>query len=322
MKAAVLHHFGQAPRFEDFPDPIPAAGQLLVYVKAVVLENVDKATAMGAHYASQQLFPSLPAVVGHGGIGALEDGRLVGFGGVKPPYGAIAEKVVIPQGYFVPIPDGVDAITAAAYPASALTALLPLKWGAQLRPGETVLVNGATGVSGKLAVQIAKLLGAGRVVGTGRNEQSMARLKEFGADAVIDLKLPDQQLAEAFTRAAGQGYNVILDFVWGHPTEVLIKTLVPKELGFARGQVRLVQVGEMAGPSIVLPASALRTSGLEITGAGAGLSPEAIAEGTALAWKFILEKKISMDIEQVALKDIQEIWQRTDFQGRRMVVVP
>lgn len=78
----------------------------------------------------------------------------------------------------------------------------------------------------------------------------------------------------------------------------------------------------MAGPSIVLPASALRTSGLEITGAGAGLSPEAIAEGTALAWKFILEKKISMDIEQVALKDIQEIWQRTDFQGRRMVVVP
>lgn len=322
MKAAVLHQFGQAPKFEDFPDPVPALDQLLVHVKAVPLENVDKATANGTHYASQQFFPSLPAIVGFDGLGMLEDGRLVGFGGMKPPYGAMAEKAVIPQGYFVPIPDGVDAVTAAAYPGSALTSLFPLKWGAKLQAGETVLVNGATGVSGKLAVQIAKLLGAGRVVGTGRNKQSMARVMELGADAVIDLNQPDEQLAEAFLREAGQGYDVILDFVWGHPTEVLIHTLVPNELKFARGRIRLVQVGEMAGSSISLPANALRTSGLEIFGAGAGLTREAMGEGTALVWDLIREKKISMDIEQVALKDIESVWQRADFQGRRIVVVP
>src|SRR5262249_11428310 len=156
-----------------------------------------------------------------------DDGKLIGFGGIRPPYGSMAEKVAINKVYYVPIPDGVDAATAATVPASAMTALFPLKYGANLQPGETVLINGATGFAGILAVQVAKLLGAGRVVGTGRNDESLRSLMELGADAVIDLKQSDQQLAEAFTKAAGEtGYHVIIDFLWGHPTEVLIKTLV------------------------------------------------------------------------------------------------
>src|SRR5215813_10039103 len=156
MKAAVLHHFGDVPRYEDFPDPTPGENETLVQVKAVPLENIDKFMAAGTHYAVQQFLPSLPAIIGFDGIGMKEDGSLIGFGGIKPPYGALAEKVAIQ--YSVPIPEGVDAVTAAAVPGPALTALFPLKWGAKLQAGETILINGATGFAGKLAVQIAKML--------------------------------------------------------------------------------------------------------------------------------------------------------------------
>jgi NADPH2:quinone reductase len=321
MKAAVLHHFGEAPRYEDFPDPAPERDEVHVQVKAIALENVDKAMAKGSHYASRQFIPNLPAIVGFDGIGMLDDGQLVGFGGMRPPYGAMAERAVIPQMRYVPVPDGVDAVTAAALPASALTSLFPLKWTAKLQPGETVLINGATGVSGKLAVQIAKHLGARRVIGTGRNEESLQQLRELGADAVIDLKQSDENLAEAFEKEAGQGYDIILDFLWGHPTEVLVRTFVPHELAFTNRRIRLIQIGEMAGPSISLSADALRTSGLEIYGAGAGLSPEAIAEGANQVWDLIKAGKLHIEIEIVPLQDVERAWRR-DVHGKRLVLVP
>src|SRR5215510_11024885 len=98
MKAAVLHKFGEIPHYEDFPNPIPHENELLVHVKAVALENVDKVMAEGSHYASGQFLSQLPAIVGFDGIGALENGQLIGFGGLKAPYGAMAEKTVIQAG--------------------------------------------------------------------------------------------------------------------------------------------------------------------------------------------------------------------------------
>lgn len=323
MKAAVLHRFGKAPRYQDFPDPRLEDGEIAVQVRAVALENVDKAMARGSHYASRQFLPRLPAIVGSDGIGTLEDGRLVGFGGVRAPYGSMAELAPIPSTHQVPIPEGVDAATAAAVPGSALASLFPLKSGAQLQPEETVLVNGATGFAGKLAVQVAKLLGATRVVATGRDDASLRALPGLGADAVIDLKQPDKQLAEALTREAGEtGYDVILDFLWGRPTELLIATLVPHTLGFARRRVRLVQIGEAAGSRMSLPADALRTSGLEIVGAGGGLTPEAVAEGTSQAWKWITAGKLHAEIERVPLKEVERAWKRTDLHGTRIVIIP
>lgn len=212
-------------------------------------------------------------------------------------------------------------MTAAALPASALTSLFPLKWSAKLQPGETVLINGSTGVLGKLAIQIAKLLGAGRVVGTGRNEESMQQVREFGADAVIDLKKSDEELTGDFKKEAGEGYDVILDFLWGHPTDVLIKTLIPSALRLSK-PVRLVQIGEKAGTTISLSADSLRTSGLEIRGGAAGITPEAMGESTNQVWEWLKENKLHMDIEQVPLKDIESVWKRTDFQGKRIVIVP
>src|SRR5262245_44998195 len=278
MKAAVLHKFGKAPRYQDFADPVPGPEDIVIEVKAVPLENIDRAMARGTHFSTRQFLPQLPAIPGSDGIGQTEDGRLIGFGGMRPPYGSMAERAAIPSAYQVAIPDGVDAVTAASVPSSTLTALFPLKWGAKLQPGETVLVNGATGFAGRIAIQVAKLLGAGRVIGTGRDAAALRSLPALGADSVIDLKQSSGRLAQAFKDAAGEtGYNVILDFLWGRPTETLVKTLVPDKLAFARGRIRLVQIGEAAGPTITLSADALRTSGLEIIGAGAGLTPEAIA---------------------------------------------
>jgi NADPH2:quinone reductase len=186
-----------------------------------------------------------------------------------------------------------------------------------------VLVNGATGFAGRLAVQVAKLLGAGRVVGTGRDAAALQSLHSLGADEVIDLKQSPDQLAKAFRNAAGKdAYHVILDFLWGHATEALIKTLVPDKLAFARGRIRLIQIGEMAGPAISLSADALRTSGLEISGAGAGLTPEAIGDGAAQVWDWIKAGALRAETEAVDLKDVERAWKRANLHGKRLVIVP
>ena len=172
----------------------------------------------------RQFLPRLPAIVGSDGIGVSDDGRLIGFGGMKPPYGSMAEKAVIPALYQAPIPDGIDAATAAAVPSSALTALFPLRWGVQFQPGETVLVNGGTGFAGKFAIQVAKLLGAERIVATGRDEDTLRMLPSLGTDSVIDLKQSDTSLARAFKREAGaSGYDIILDFLWGYQRNCLLR---------------------------------------------------------------------------------------------------
>lgn len=323
MKAAVLHHFGDIPHYEDFPDPTPLEEEILAQVKAVALENFDRALAKGTHYASRQLLPTLPAIVGTDGIALREDGQLIGFGGLRPPYGSMAEKVILPKTHCIPIPEGVDAATAATVPASALTTLFALRCGAKLQPDETVLIHGATGFAGKLAIQVARLLGAQRVIGTGRNQASLEKLRELGADTVIDLKQSDKALVEAFKQEAGaKGVQVILDFVWGHPTELLLEALVPRELSFARHRVRFVQIGEMAGPTISLPAQALRTSGLELLGAGSGITPEAVASGTQQVWEWIKAGKLQADIEQVPLRDVESAWKCADVHGKRIVLVP
>lgn len=322
MKAAVIYQWGDRPKYEDFPDPVMGEGEVLIEVQAVGLENVDKAVAEGRHYASGQFLSQFPAIVGFDGIGRLEDGSLVGFGGMKPPYGAMAEKAVVPKTHTVPIPAGIDAVTAAAMPAAALTSLFPLRWAARLQAGETVLINGATGVAGQLAVQIARHLGAGRVIGTGRNPQSLEKVLALGADAVIDLNQADEALAEDFKQVAGQGYDVILDFLWGHPTEVLLRTLVPTNLHLSGKRIRLIQIGEKAGHTIQLSGDSLRTSGLEIYGAAAGLTPAAMAEGAQQVYDLILAGQLHMEIERVPLREIEQAWQRTDFQGKRLVVIP
>src|SRR5699024_8546739 len=197
--------------------------------------------------------------------------------------------------------------------SSVMTSLLPLKWGMKMQEGEKVLINGATGESGKHAVQIAKRLGAERVIGTGRNEKSLKRIKELGADALIDLKQPKEELLKCFKKEVNDRVDIVLHFLWGRPTEMLIKAFVPEELKLQEKGTRFVQIGEKVGSEISLPAGALRTSGLEIFGGTKGMSPEIIKEGIGLIWDWIKEDQLKMDIEEVPLKDIETIWKRTDF---------
>nr|HEV7954630.1 zinc-binding alcohol dehydrogenase family protein [Candidatus Acidoferrales bacterium] len=220
MKAAVLHKLGEAPRFAEFADPVAGAEETLVRVRAASLKNVERQQAAGTHYASPR---ELPVVCGMDGVGNLEDGTRVFFGGARKPFGAMAEVTVAPRAFCFPLPDTLDDLTAAALPNPGVSAWLTLTHGAKFAAGETALILGATGVTGQLAVQIAKLLGAKRVVGAGRNERALAKLRTIGADETIQLDQPDDTLKKEFANVAGDdGFDLIIDYLWGHPTEVLL----------------------------------------------------------------------------------------------------
>jgi NADPH:quinone reductase-like Zn-dependent oxidoreductase len=319
MKAAVLHALGKPPRYEDFPDPEPAQNEVIVHVKAASLKNIDKAMASGSHYDAHR---ELPAICGVDGVGILDDGTRVFCGGARPPYGMMAEQTVVSRARCLPVPDGIDDNTAAALPNPALSSWLPLIGRSHLEPGETVLVLGATGVAGKLAIQIAKHLGAGRVVAAGRNQRVLETLPDLGADATIALDQSDQELSAAFRRE--KRFDVVLDYVWGHPTEVLLDALTGHDVMAETNTLRLIEIGEMAGPTISLSAAALRSSGIEIYGSGGGSSipRTAIFETFPQLWALAASGNLHIDTEAVPLAEAEDAWQRTDLPGRRLVLNP
>lgn len=319
MKAAVLHEAGGVPRYEDFPDPVATEGEVIIDVKAVAVENVDKAIAAGTHYAGEKYIGRFPMIPAFDGVGALPDGTLVGFGGIRPPYGALAEKTVVPQGSYMPIPEGIDPAVASVM-ASAVTAM-SMEAAAGFVPGETVLVQGATGVAGRLAVKVARLLGAGRIVATGRDDDKLREVQALGADAVINTAVSDEALAQAYLDAKGDGYDVVLDYLWGRPSEILLRALVPRSFVFGK-PTRVVQIGESAGAGLALAASSLRTSGVEIYGAAKGLDRRTMDEVYQRIVAWTRSGELTFDVEKVPLSDIETAWQRTDLKGRRLVVMP
>lgn len=318
MHAAVLHKLGSAPRFEQFDEPVAHDGEVLVKVLAASLKQIDKAMAGGAHYAS---FRELPVVCGVDGVGRLETGERVFFGGPRRPFGTMGERTVAPRAFCFPLPDGLDDATAAALPNPAGSSWLPLKWRAQLKPGEIVLVLGATGTAGKLAVQIAKLLGAGRVIAAGRNPQQLEVAKSLGADVTIQIDEPGKNLVEAFAAAAKDGIDIVLDYLWGAPTEALVAALTGHDLAAEPHTTRLIEIGSMAGPAISLPGAALRSSGLEIYGAGGGSVPkQAIAEALPQIFEHAAKGTLELETKEVPLADVEAEWTRKE--DRRVVFIP
>ena len=321
MKAAVLHTLGKSPRFEDFPEPQPGENEVIAQVKAASLKNIDKAMASGSHYGSHR---ELPVICGVDGVAILNDGTRVFCGGCRSPYGMMAEQTVVSRAWCLPVPDGVDDDIAAALPNPALSSWLPLIWRAQLKPGETVLILGATGVAGKLAIQIAKHLGAGRVVAAGRNAPILETLADLGADATIALDQADPELTAAFSREAHrQRFDIVLDYVWGHPTEVLLDALTGHDVMAESDTLRLIEIGDMAGPTISLSAAALRSSGIEIYGSGGGSIPHtAIFEAFPKIWALAARGELRIDTEPIPLAEIENAWRRNDLPGRRLVIIP
>jgi NADPH2:quinone reductase len=320
MHAAVLHTIGAAPRYQEFPEPVinDAGREVIVHVRASSLKPVDKQLAGGSHYASHR---ELPCICGTDGVGHLDDGRRVFFGGPRPPYGAMAERTVVPRAFTFPVPENVDNETAAALPNPSVSALLTLKYRAKLTRGENVLILGATGVTGRLAVKLAKLLGAARVVAAGRNKQALDSLHELGADTTISLALPEPELSEAFLHEAGQsGFQVVLDYVWGGPAEAFLAAITRKEFAAIPSETRYVQVGESAAPTITLPAAALRSTALTLMGT-AGIPPlDVLVEAFQQIMAYAAKGDLQIDTEKVALADVETAWQR-DLPGRRWVIM-
>jgi NADPH:quinone reductase-like Zn-dependent oxidoreductase len=252
MNAAVVHSFEAPPRYQTFDDPTPTGKGQLVNVTAAGLHRVVKALANGTHYGSAATPPFIPGI---DGVGRLQDGTRVYFGAP----GSFAERVV--AGFVFPLPEGLDDATAAGIANPGMSSWAAFKFRAQLIPGESVLILGATGVSGRLAIQIAKRLGAKRVVAAGRRLEGLA---ELGADAVIPID------RDAFR---SEPCDIILDYLWGQPAEILLDTISQKGFQHLSPRIRYVQVGSTAGPKISLAAEALRSSGLEIIGSGFGSVP-------------------------------------------------
>ena len=315
MRAAVLDAAGGTPEFGEFADPVPVEGEVLVEVSAAGLHPIVRALAGGTHYGSDGVYPMVPGV---DGVGRLTDGTRVYFGGVRAPFGTMAQLAAAPRALGIPLPDGLDDVTAAAIMNPGLAAWLALTWRAKLQPGETVLVLGATGVSGGLAVQLARRLGAGWIVAVGRNA---AALERVDADATVQLGGADD--AAAISQAAGDaGIHVIVDYLWGAPTQAAITAISRRGMAHAAPRVRLVEVGQSAGPTITLPADVLRSSGLEILGSGMGTVPLAdLRTAVPEFLRIAATGQLSIDIDEVALSDVATAWQQSG-DGRRTVLVP
>jgi NADPH:quinone reductase-like Zn-dependent oxidoreductase len=269
MKAAIVVEAGKAPIYGEFREPVPANGEVQVTVSAVALSNVVKSRASGAHYSSSDQFPF---VVGIDGVGRLDDGLRVYFALPDAPFGSMSEKTAVRPSQCVFLPDELDDVTAAAIANPGMSSWAALTARAKLTTGETVLVNGATGTAGCLAVQIAKYLGAGKVVATGRNVEALEALTALGADVTIPLGDVGDAFEDALKEQfGGDGIDVVLDYLWGPSAERII--IAGAKAGKDAVPIRFVHIGSVSAPNITLPSAALRSSAITLMGNGIGSIP-------------------------------------------------
>jgi NADPH:quinone reductase-like Zn-dependent oxidoreductase len=313
MRAAIVKELGQAPLYDEFPDPVAHADEVIINVRAAGLHPIVKALASGAHYS---FAGGVPMVAGVDGVGMRPDGTRVYFGGVRRPWGTMAERCAAPARMCFSLPDGIEDLAAAAIANPGMSAWLALSERAAIAKGETVLILGATGVAGQLAIQVARLLGAGRIIAAGRN---VAALAKHRVDAVIPLGEPDEAVIEALHAEVAQGVDVVVDYLWGRPTELLLAALAK---GFKPGSTRstrLIEVGESAGSKIMLPGSVLRSVDVKLLGGGLGsVSIESILGAVPKLFELAAAGKLQVEVEAVPLAEVKTNWNRVD-RGRRTV---
>jgi len=320
MNAAVVYDFKHPPRYSTFDDPIPAEGEKLIAVAAAGLHQIVKALANGTHYGSTGELPFIPGV---DGVGRLEDGKRVYFGGGRSPYGTFAERALAPSWMSIELPQGLDDVTAAGIANPGMSSWVALVDRAKFVADESVLILGATGVAGQLAVQMAKRLGARRVIAAGRNPKAMEQLKTLGADAIVPLEQEHAALVAAFRQEVAQDpVDVVLDYLWGAPAEALLAALSHKGLSKATPRLRYVQIGATAGPAISLPAATLRSSAIELLGSGFGsASLDQIVRAVADFFKMAATQPFHFQARAVPLKDVESVWSTSD-PGVRLVFQP
>lgn len=312
MKAAVVNVLGQPPRYEDFAEPTPAESEVLIQVRAAGLHPIVKARASGSHYTSDGVVPLIP---GLDGVGVL-DGKRVFFGFSRAPFGSMAEWSLARRSMCIPLPDGIDDVQAAAIANPGMSAWLSLKERAGLQKGETVLILGATGVAGQLAIQAARHLGAKRVIAAGRN---LDVISSNQPDALVSLTQADDAIREAFAVEAGKGIDVVIDYLWGGPTELFLEALAQGFNPNAARSTRLVEVGESAGKAITLPGATLRSTDLKLMGSGFGSVPlERVLSAIPTLFEMAAAGSLQVATETVPLAEVEAAWSRKES-GKRIV---
>jgi NADPH2:quinone reductase len=221
----------------------------------------------------------------------------------------------------IPLPDGLEDVTAAAIANPAMSSWVALTARAKFTPGESVLILGAAGVAGQLSIQIAKRLGARRVIAAARG--SLDNLKSLGADAVIQTDQEAAAVVDAFrAELAGAGIDVVLDYLWGQPAEHFLEAISQKGLSKSAPRVRYIQIGNSAGTTIPLAASILRSSGLELLGSGFGsASLEQIRQAVAGFFEVTVKHPFQFRTRAASLRDVEALWNSGE-EGVRLVFRP
>ncbi|EDT41142.1 quinone oxidoreductase family protein [Burkholderia ambifaria] len=317
MKAAVVTGAGERPVHMEFDAPHAMPGHSLIDVTASALSRVAQGRAAGTHYSSERRYPF---VVGVDGVGRLDDGRRVYFFGAPVPFGAMAERTIVPDAQCVPLPDALDDVTAAAIAIPGMSSWAALIERARFVAGETVLVNGATGASGRLAVRIAKHLGAAKVIATGRNAAALQALLKAGADAVVSLQQDDADLARALEPHFRAGVDVVLDYLWGASAQTLLGAAAKATPGGRR--LRFVQIGSIGGADLLLPGAVLRATAIEVMGSGLGsVSVPGLLGAIRGVFDAAAPAGLTIDTRTVPLSEVGEHWSDTDSRVRPVFVM-
>jgi|SRR5580658_6930902 NADPH:quinone reductase-like Zn-dependent oxidoreductase len=323
MKAAVVTAPGKTPVYSDFDLPVAKAGEELISVRASALSNLTKSRATGAHYSASGVFP---AVAGTDGVGRTQDGRRVYFAMPEPPFGAFAEFCPVSAMRCVEIPNGLDDITSAAIANPGMSAWAALVERAHLASGETVLVNGATGTAGRLAVQLAKHLGAGKIIATGRNQHELEEVKHLGADIVVPFTLSTQNPSgakdgakdyeNALKRVFASGINVVVDYLWGESAKTII-VAIAKAVDDAT-PVRFVHVGAASQEeNIELPGAALRSSAIQLMGSGLKSVPMLVLlQSIRNVFDAVQPAGLKIATRVEPLSNVQQVWEKSSGKPR------
>ena len=314
MRAAVIERYGEPPVLRDVPEP-KADGTSLVEVTAAPLNPVDISIASGKFYAGS---PPTPYVAGGEGIGRLRQGGNAGprvYFRAAMPNGAMAERALVSRAETVPLPDTVSDAVAAALGTPGIAAYLGLTRRAETKPGETVLVLGASGVLGSIAVQVARLLGAARVVAAARDERALARAKELGADATVDLKQTDG-LTDRIKEATNGQLHIVIDPIWG-PSAVAAMDAMSL-------YGRFIQLGQSASPEATLTSRTVRGRYLSVLGYGSFFVPW---EDQAVAYRRLVDYaasgQLKVETEVLPLEAAPEAWkQQASSPHRKLVLSP
>ena len=317
MHAAVVTTFGSAPRYQEFPTPVPASGdEMLVDVLAAGLHPRVRSQADGSHYTSTD---ELPLVPGIDGVGRGPDGRLRYFILPDTTMGAMAEQTVIDVRRSVVLADTIDPVVVAAAMNPAMSSWVALRQRVHFQAGQDVLVLGATGNAGQMAVQIAKLFGAGQVIAAGRAADRLAALPALGATTTVLLEGDADGSADRLGQLAAD-VDVVIDYLWGEPTAAAMIALLTNRADRHK-PLTWIQIGSVAGPTAPIPSAALRAARLQIVGSGQGSvsAREYLAELPALAEQ-IAAGTFDVDARAMPLSDVEQAWAAAADARKRIVL--